>query len=206
MPIASAVRPGAAGRQVTVLTGACKWRRELPVGPAAAGRAEPAARPRTVLSYHRPVRSLRVVALSIVFGAFASTARAQLPIVELGAGMHLIRAELAADDPSRMQGLMFRKSLGQNEGMLFVFDEVTTHCMWMKNTFVPLSVAFLDASARIVNIADMTPQSEESHCASQPARYALEMRRGWFAERGIGPGFTIRGPGAQMKRGPRGAP
>ena len=101
---------------------------------------------------------------------------------------------------------MFRKSLGQNEGMLFVFDEVTTHCMWMKNTFVPLSVAFLDASARIVNIADMTPQSEESHCASQPARYALEMRRGWFAERGIGPGFTIRGPGAQMKRGPRGAP
>ncbi len=152
------------------------------------------------------MRSLRVVALSIVFGAFASTARAQLPIVELGAGMHLIRAELAADDPSRMQGLMFRKSLGQNEGMLFVFDEVTTHCMWMKNTFVPLSVAFLDASARIVNIADMTPQSEESHCASQPARYALEMRRGWFAERGIGPGFTIRGPGAQMKRGPRGAP
>ncbi len=152
------------------------------------------------------MRSLRVVALSIVFGAFASAARAQLPIVELGAGMHLIRAELAADDPSRMQGLMFRKSLGQNEGMLFVFDEVTTHCMWMKNTFVPLSVAFLDASARIVNIADMTPQSEESHCASQPARYALEMRLGWFAERGIGPGFTIRGPGAQMKRGPRGAP
>jgi uncharacterized membrane protein (UPF0127 family) len=146
------------------------------------------------------VRSLRVVALSIVFGAFASTARAQLPIVELGAGMHLIRAELAADDPSRMQGLMFRKSLGQNEGMLFVFDEVTTHCMWMKNTFVPLSVAFLDASARIVNIADMTPQSEESHCASQPARYALEMRRGWFAERGIGPGFTIRGIAAPARK------
>lgn len=139
------------------------------------------------------MRSLRVVAVSIVFGAFASVACAQRPIVELNAGMHLIRAELAADDPSRMQGLMFRKSLGQNEGMLFVFDEVTTHCMWMKNTFIPLSVAFLDAAARIVNIAAMTPQSEESHCASKPARYALEMRRGWFAERGIGPGFTIHG-------------
>ena len=114
--------------------------------------------------------------------------------------MHLIRAELAADEPSRMQGLMFRKSLRQNDGMLFVFDEATTHCMWMRNTLIPLSVAFLDASAQIVNIADMTPQSEESHCASRPARYALEMRRGWFAERGIGPGSAIRGIAAPARK------
>ena len=114
--------------------------------------------------------------------------------------MHLIRAELAADDSSRMRGLMFRESLRQNAGMLFVFDELTTHCMWMKNTIIPLSVAFLDASARIVNIADMTPHSEASHCASQPARYALEMQRGWFAERGIGPGFTIRGIAAPTRK------
>jgi uncharacterized membrane protein (UPF0127 family) len=139
---------------------------------------------------------MALVALALA----ASPARGQLPVVELGAGMHLIRAELAADDPSRVQGLMFRKSLGQNEGMLFVFDESTTHCMWMKNTFTPLSVAFLDEAARIVNIADMTPQSEESHCASQPARYALEMRRGWFAERGIGPGSTIRGIAAPARK------
>lgn len=120
-------------------------------------------------------------------------ARAQLPVAELSAGMHRIRAELAADDPSRMRGLMFRRSLGPNEGMLFVFDETATHCMWMKNTFVPLSVAFLDENARVINIADMTPHSEESHCAARPARYALEMQRGWFAARGIKAGFAIRG-------------
>jgi uncharacterized membrane protein (UPF0127 family) len=133
-----------------------------------------------------------ILALAMLLAAVLP-AQAQPPVVELGAGMHLIRAELAADDPSRMRGLMFRKSLGPNEGMLFVFDETTTHCMWMKNTFVPLSVAFLDAQARVINIADMTPHSEESHCATRPARYALEMERGWFAARGIGRGSTIRG-------------
>lgn len=133
-----------------------------------------------------------VLALAMLLAAVLP-AWAQQPVVELGAGMHLIRAELAADDPSRMRGLMFRKSLGPNEGMLFVFDETTTHCMWMKNTYVPLSVAFLDERARVINIADMTPHSEESHCATRPARYALEMERGWFAARGIRSGFTIRG-------------
>lgn len=146
--------------------------------------------------YHRPMRLLRLGALVLALAVLTAglrPAQAQLPVVELGAGMHLIHAELAADDPSRMRGLMFRKSLGPNEGMLFVFDESTTHCMWMKNTLVPLSVAFLDESARIVNVADMVPQSEESHCATRPARYALEMQRGWFSERGIGQGFVIRG-------------
>ena len=136
-------------------------------------------------------RGLLFALAVIVLGA--PQASAQLPVVELGAGMHLIRAELAADDPSRMRGLMFRKSLGPNEGMLFVFDEATTHCMWMKNTDLPLSVAFLDDAARVINIAAMTPHSEESHCATRPARYALEMERGWFAARGIGSGSTIRG-------------
>ena len=140
---------------------------------------------------HRRLR-WPILALAMLLAAVLP-AQAQPPVVELGAGMHLIRAELAADDPSRMRGLMFRKSLGPNEGMLFVFDETTTHCMWMKNTFVPLSVAFLDAQARVINIADMTPHSEESHCATRPARYALEMERGWFAARGIGRGSTIRG-------------
>ncbi|KPK06747.1 MAG: hypothetical protein AMJ64_08405 [Betaproteobacteria bacterium SG8_39] len=133
-----------------------------------------------------------LLALAMLLAA-ALPARAQLPRVELGAGMHLIQAELAADDPSRMRGLMFRKSLGPNEGMLFVFEEATTHCMWMKNTLIPLSVAFLDEAARVINIADMTPHSEESHCATRPARYALEMTRGWFAARGVGPGSPIRG-------------
>ena len=116
-----------------------------------------------------------------------------LPTVQLKAGMHIIRAEVAADFSTRAQGLMFRKSLGQNDGMLFVFDEAAVQCMWMKNTLIPLSVAFLDERGAIINIADMRPQSEQSHCAAQPARYALEMNRGWFAQRGIKPGVRLGG-------------
>jgi uncharacterized membrane protein (UPF0127 family) len=130
--------------------------------------------------------------------SFAAGAGAQLPVVQLSAGMHLVRAEVADSFASRMQGLMHRKSLAQNAGMLFVFEEAGPHCMWMKNTYVPLSVAFLDDAGAIINVADMTPHSEDSHCAAKPARYALEMNRGWFAERGIKPGTRLRGiPGAK---------
>jgi uncharacterized membrane protein (UPF0127 family) len=121
------------------------------------------------------------------------TAHAQLPVVELGAGMHRIRAEVADTFATRMQGLMHRRSLAPNAGMLFVFDEAAIHCMWMKNTLIPLSVAFIDAGGAIVNIADMEPHSEQSHCAASPARYALEMDRGWFARRGLKPGAKLRG-------------
>jgi hypothetical protein len=116
-----------------------------------------------------------------------------LPVVELKAGMHLIRAEVAADYGSRMQGLMHRKALAPNAGMLFVFDQAAPHCMWMKNTYIPLSVAFLDAQGAIINIADMQPHSEQSHCAARPALYALEMTQGWFAQRGIKPGTKLGG-------------
>ena len=117
----------------------------------------------------------------------------QLPVVQLNAGMHLIRAEVVADYATRAQGLMHRKSLAQNAGMLFIFDDQAIHCMWMKNTLIPLSVAFIDDNGAIVNIADMEPHSEASHCAVQPVRYALEMNRGWFAARGIKPGTRLGG-------------
>jgi uncharacterized membrane protein (UPF0127 family) len=117
----------------------------------------------------------------------------QAPVVQLNAGMHLIRAEVAADYGTRMTGLMHRPSMPQNAGMLFVFDEATQHCMWMKNTLIPLSVAFIDDRGAIVNIADMEPQTEASHCAAQPVRYALEMNRGWFAARGVKPGARLGG-------------
>ncbi len=120
-------------------------------------------------------------------------AQAQLPIVQLTAGMHLVKAELAADFTTRMQGLMNRKSLAPNSGMLFVFDEPGIHCMWMKNTPLPLSVAFADAAGTIVSISDMEPHSEQSHCAARPAVYALERERGWFAKRGIKPGLRLGG-------------
>jgi uncharacterized membrane protein (UPF0127 family) len=125
--------------------------------------------------------------------AFASAASAELPVIQLQAGMHIVRAEVAADFTDRMQGLMYRESLAPNAGMLFVFDENATHCMWMKNTLIPLSVAFIDERGAILNIADMEPHSEQSHCASAPALFALEMTRGWFAQRGIKPGTKLGG-------------
>jgi hypothetical protein len=134
--------------------------------------------------------------MRLLFAAVLAAAPAfaqQIPVVQLNAGMHLIRAEVAADYGTRMTGLMHRASMPSNAGMLFIFDEATTHCMWMKNTLLPLSVAFIDEKGAIINVEDMEPQTEDSHCASRPARYALEMNRGWFAARGIKPGSHIGG-------------
>ena len=128
-----------------------------------------------------------------LFLVAAPAAAQTLPVMQLSAGMHLIRAEVAADFSTRGRGLMFRKSLGPNAGMLFIFDEAAPHCMWMKNTYIPLSVAFIDAQGVIINIADMQPHSEQSHCALRPAVYALEMDRGWFARRGIKAGARLGG-------------
>jgi uncharacterized membrane protein (UPF0127 family) len=122
-----------------------------------------------------------------------SAAFAELPILELSAGIHLIRAEAASTFEARAQGLMFRKHLGPNEGMFFVFPQSELHCMWMKNTLIPLSVAFVDEKGKIVSISDMQPQTETSHCAAAPARFALEMPAGWFAAKGIKSGTTIQG-------------
>jgi uncharacterized membrane protein (UPF0127 family) len=128
----------------------------------------------------------------------AAPAFAQHPVAQLNAGMHLIRAEVVSEPGTRAQGLMYRKSMPQNAGMLFIFDEAAVHCMWMKNTLIPLSVAFIDDRGAIVNIADMEPQTEASHCAAQPVRYALEMNRGWFAARGVKPGTRLGGiPGVK---------
>jgi uncharacterized membrane protein (UPF0127 family) len=125
--------------------------------------------------------------------AAAPAPAADLPVLELNAGIHLIRAEIANTFDTRARGLMFRKSLDANSGMLFVFPEVSIHCMWMKNTYVPLSVAFIDEQGAIVSIHDMQPQTETSHCAARPARYGLEMNQGWFARAGVQPGANIGG-------------
>ena len=137
------------------------------------------------------------LALALAFAGGVAGAQS-LPVVQLQAGMHLIRAEVASDFASRGQGLMYRSAMPSNAGMLFIFDEATTHCMWMKNTLIPLSVAFLDERGTIINVEDMAPQTEDSHCAGRPARYALEMNRGWFAARGVKPGSRIGGiPGVK---------
>jgi len=131
-------------------------------------------------------------------GAFAvpllaSSALAQMPRIELSAGMYRIDAEVAANDATRMQGLMHRRSLPAGQGMLFVFRQPERHCMWMRNTYVPLSVAFLDRDGHILNIEDMQPESETNHCAAKAASFALEMNLGWFADKGIRPGTRIAG-------------
>ena len=108
-----------------------------------------------------------------------------LPIKKLTAGMHVIQAEIAATPDSRTTGLMFRKMLAHNHGMLFVFDQVNVQCFWMRNTLIPLSIAFMLDDGTITNIADMSPQSDQSHCSTKPVRFALEMEQGWFAKRGV---------------------
>ena len=135
---------------------------------------------------------MKKLAVAMLLAVPAVTS-AQLPRIQLNAGIHVIRAELANTPESRMQGLMFRKTLGTSDGMLFVFDEPERQCMWMRNTYVPLSVAFIDAKGAILNVEDMEPLTENSHCASGPAKFALEMNKGWFASRGLKAGTRIGG-------------
>lgn len=138
--------------------------------------------------------NVRAVVTAAVAGAIgAGAANGQSPTIELAAGIHVIHAEVAYTQDTRAQGLMFRKHLRQNEGMLFVFPQADTYCMWMKNTFVPLSVAFADGKGRIVSVSEMEPQTETSHCAAAPAKFALEMSKGWFAAKGIKPGSALTG-------------
>jgi len=117
----------------------------------------------------------------------------KLPTVTLSAGMHLIQAELAQTSEQRSIGLMHRPKMGANEGMLFVFESASEQCFWMKNTLLPLSIAFLADDGQVVNIEDMAPQTLNGHCSRRPVRYALEMNQGWFAKRGIKAGSRLQG-------------
>ena len=141
-----------------------------------------------------------LAAVILALPAVTTSAQQKFKVIPLNAGMHVIQAELAANDLERQQGLMFREKMGPNEGMVFVFDAPATVCMWMKNTPLPLSVALIDESRKIVNIEDMKPQTTESHCAKKPVRYALEMNQGWFKEKNIKSGSAINGlPQAKQK-------
>ncbi len=111
----------------------------------------------------------------------------------LSVGMHQIDAQLALTPEQRQIGLMFRKDMPQAEGMLFVFEEAAKQCFWMKNTPLPLTAAFMADDGTIVNLADMKPQTTDSHCSEKPVRYVLEMNVGWFAKKGIKAGSRLRG-------------
>ena len=133
-----------------------------------------------------------MLGVGLLFSA-GLAAQVQLPVAELSVGMHRIEAEVAHTDQTRRIGLMNRESMPEQRGMVFVFTHDAHHCMWMRNTLIPLSVAFLDDEGRILNIEDMEPLTEDSHCAAGPARFALEMNQGWFERRGVGDGMRIRG-------------
>ncbi|HEX4596953.1 MAG TPA: DUF192 domain-containing protein [Burkholderiaceae bacterium] len=137
-----------------------------------------------------------ILALIVPLAASAVCAQVpgpELPTRPLTAGVHLITAEVAADDQSRELGLMYRRELAPNHGMLFLFDPAFKACMWMRNTLIPLSVAFIDADGRVVNIEEMQAQTDQVHCARHEVPFALEMARGWFAERNLKPGETVIG-------------
>jgi len=156
------------------------------------------------VSLHFAARRAALGAL-VAFTAFAAglaplDARAQaaekaqsLPTIQLSVGGHKVVAEVARTPAELATGLMWRFSLRPDHGMLFVYDQPRLMSFWMRNTFIPLSIAFIDAEGRILNIEDMAPQNEQLHWSRAPGLYALEMRKGWFAEHRIGPGATVEG-------------
>jgi len=143
--------------------------------------------------------SATILALFALFAlthaACAQTGQPQLalPRVELHAGMHRIDAQLASTPHARQIGLMYRTTMPVHEGMLFVFEQPAVQCFWMKNTLLPLTAAFVADDGRIVNLADMQPLDESSHCSDKPVRYVLEMHQGWFAQRGLAAGSKLGG-------------
>lgn len=126
-------------------------------------------------------------------GALAQQEPQRLPTITLHAGMHNIIAEVARTEGQRQIGLMFRRQMAMHEGMLFVFEEPATQCFWMRNTLIPLAAAFVDDSGTIINIEEMAPQTDTSHCSTKPVRFVLEMNQGWFAKRGLKSGFKLTG-------------
>jgi len=139
-----------------------------------------------------------VLALPLALGCGPASAQVGrpntgLPTVKLTIGTNVLTAEIAATDSTRQIGLMHRFSLAPDHGMLFVHDAPRMLSFWMRNTYVPLSIAFIDAKGRIINVEDMAPHDERLTWSAAPALYALEMKKGWFAQKGIGPGAEVKG-------------
>ena len=151
--------------------------------------------PTSALPTRSPLAATLLLALCVGTSAASAQEGPQLNLqrVELTAGMHRIDAQVAATPQQRQIGLMHRKEMPQQEGMLFVFEQPATQCFWMRNTLLPLTAAFVEDDGTVVNLADMKPQTEDSHCSAKPVRYVLEMNQGWFAKRGIKAGAKLSG-------------
>jgi uncharacterized protein len=125
--------------------------------------------------------------------ALAQDGPQQLPTVMLGITFHTIKAEVAVTPKQHEIGLMHRTSMGPNDGMIFVFERPGQQCFWMKNTLLPLSVAFIADDGTIVNLDEMKPETLNPHCSTKPVRYVLEMNTGWFSKRGLKAGTKVTG-------------
>lgn len=144
-------------------------------------------------------------ALLLWLAAAGTVSATELLTLQLRLGSKVITAEVAADEASRSQGLMFREALPTDHGMVFVFRKADQYCFWMKNTPLPLTIAFIGADGRIINLADMQALSLDTHCALAPALYALEMEQGWFQRHELGPGAQVQGLPAGIPRAEPGA-
>jgi uncharacterized protein len=133
------------------------------------------------------------VCLAVLLPTHSHAQQRGLPVVSLTAGMHVIQAEVASTPSTRSIGLMQRTKLPSNHGMLFVFEKPQKQCFWMRNTPLLLSIAFLADDGDIVNMADMTPLSDEPHCSKEPISYALEIKQGWFTQHGLNAGSKLKG-------------
>lgn len=151
--------------------------------------------PDTTQPAMKSLSSILAVLLLALAGQAHSQDAPQLDLrrIKLTAGMYQIDAQVALTHEQRATGLMFRREMPQHEGMLFVFEQPAGQCFWMKNTLLPLTAAFVADDGTIVNLADMKPQTTDSHCSAQPVRYVLEMNQGWFAKRGIKAGTKLGG-------------
>jgi uncharacterized protein len=141
--------------------------------------------------------AMRLVGFLFLFSIAAgswSQAQLELPRVKLSAGLYLIDAQIAASPVQREIGLMHRTEMPMQEGMLFVFEQTSVQCFWMKDTLIPLTAAFVADDGTIVNLVNMKPQTTDAHCSKKPVRFVLEMNQGWFAKKGISEGKKLAGP------------
>jgi uncharacterized protein len=152
------------------------------------------------LSFNKLIRgfllcsTLGLAGLSFAQSSSPNAPQPPLPTIKVKAGMFIVTAEVAKEPAERSMGLMFRQTMEPDHGMLFVFDRADLHCFWMRNTLLPLSIAWLTEDGTIVSIADMTPKSETNNCPTGVAKYALEMNQGWFKKKGLKAGSKLKAP------------
>lgn len=134
-----------------------------------------------------------LLVMSAAIAAADESPQMNLQRITLTAGIHQIDTQVAITQNQHAVGLMYRDEMPMSEGMLFVFEQPTMQCFWMRNTRLPLTAAFVADDGTIVNLENMKPQTTDSHCSTKPVRYVLEMNQGWFAKKGVRPGSKLSG-------------